>query len=265
MATPHSPWVLDTAAASPDTPLASPTPTGPHRALASATLTPTLLATAMAVSAWDPADSSVSPASTLDTAATPPAASPTLSASGPLTPLATATATALSAVLASTPLVSPTATGPHRVPMASVMPMLMPSVLVPVDSSVSPAPTLLSASTTTAMVPSPTLLASALLMPMDTDMPVLDTDTDAESPDITVAVSPTATGLPRALASATLMLMPMVTATPQSWPRATQAGPELLPQDSSPPATDADSARGPLRLTPTPPTTPRGPHRELTV
>merc|ERR1712168_780770 len=203
-----------------------------------------------------------------------------------------------------TPLVSPSATGPHRVPMASVMPMLMPSVLVPVDSSVSPAPTLLSASTTMAMVPSPIPLASALLMPMDTDTPVLDTDTDAESPDITVAVSPSATGLPRALASATLMLMPMVTATatlpsalsavpastplvspsatglpralasvmlmltptvtPQSWPRATQAGPELLPQDSSPPATDADWARG--LLTPSPPSaTATGPHRELTV
>merc|ERR1712219_65514 len=80
----------------------------------------------------------------------------------------------------------------------------------------------------------------------------------------TPLVSPSATGLPRA--SVMLMLTPTVTVTvtPQSWPRATQAGPELLPQDSSPPATDADWARG--LLTPSPPSaTATGPHKELTV
>merc|ERR1711931_271115 len=67
----------------------------------------------------------------------------------------------------------------------------------------------------------------------------------------------TATGPHRAWASVMLMLMPCM--PPQSWPRDTQAGPELLPLDSSPPATDADlasvrllkSPRMPLPPTPT--------------
>merc|ERR1719385_496902 len=53
---------------------------------------------------------------------------------------------------------------------------------------------------------------------------------------ITMALVP----LPIQLAS--VMLMPMPCMPPQSWPRDTQAGPELLPLDSSPPATDADLA-----------------------
>merc|ERR1719481_151633 len=89
-------------------------------------------------------------------------------------------------------------------------------------------------------------------------------DTDAESLDTMVAVSPSPTGPPRALASATLMLTLSATDMLQSSPRDTQAGPELLPQDSSPPATDADWARGPLMPSP-PSVTATGPHRELTV
>merc|ERR1719249_249060 len=73
-------------------------------------------------------------------------------------------------------------------------------------------------------------------------------------PAFTQLVLPTATGPHRALAS--VMPMPCM---PQSWPRDTQAGPELLPLDSSPPATDADlasvrllkSPRMPLPPTPT--------------
>merc|ERR1719370_403378 len=57
-----------------------------------------------------------------------------------------------------------TATGLHRV-LASAM--LMLSALVLEDSFVNPAPTLPSASTTTAMVPLLTQLESALLMPTD--------------------------------------------------------------------------------------------------
>merc|ERR1719309_763649 len=103
-------------------------------------------------------------------------------------------------------------------------------------------------------------LASVRLRPMPSaaDSSVRPAPVCPSSASHTTATAP----LPTPLASATLRPTP---GTLQSWPRATQAGPESSPPDSSPPATDADWARGPPRLTPTPPTTPRGPHRELTV
>merc|ERR1719249_408792 len=61
---------------------------------------------------------------------------------------------------------------------------------------------------------------------------------------ITMALVP----LPIQLVS--VMLMPMPCMPPQSWPRDTQAGPELLPLDSSPPATDADLASARLLKSP---------------
>merc|ERR1719357_1169347 len=99
-------------------------------------------------------------------------------------------------------------------------------------------------------------LASVRLRPMPSaaDSSIRPAPVCPSSALHTTATAP----LPTPSASATLRPTP---GTLQSWPRATQAGPESSPPDSSPPATDADLARGP----PTRPTTPRGPHRELTV
>merc|ERR1712033_49226 len=121
---------------------------------------------------------------------------------------------------------------------------------------------LLLASTTTAMVPLPTLLVSALLMPGA--MATLHSTAVLWAVLVfTPLVSPTATGPHRVFTS--VMPMPRLSATDthQSSPRDTQAGLALLPQDSSLPVTDAVWASGPLMLMLL--TTPRGLHREPTV
>merc|ERR1719385_695868 len=143
-----------------------------------------------------------------------------------------------------------------------LMPMVTATATLPSALSAGPASTPLVSPSATGL---PRALASAtlMLMPMVTATATLPSALSAV-PASTPLVSPSATGLPRALASVTLMLTPTVTVTLQSWPRATQAGPELLPQDSSLPATDADWARGPLMPSP-PLATATGPHRELTV
>merc|ERR1719385_570347 len=158
--------------------------------------------------------------------------------------------TAPLAVLGSTQLVPLTATGPHRVWASVKLSHSMPtahSALLAVPASTPLVP--LTATGPHRAWASVTLMLLVWAPVVSSARPV----PTLLSAFITMALVP----LPIQLAS--VMLMPMPCMLPQSWPRDTQAGPELLPLDSSPPATDADlasvrllkSPRMPLPPTPT--------------
>merc|ERR1711962_1301672 len=167
----------------------SPTATDPHRVpMASVMLT-------LMPSDWVQVDSSVSPAQVSLSLASiimvlvhllTPSASVMLT----LMPMVTAMAVELPVIGEAE---SPTATGPHKVPMASVMLALMPWDWVQVDSSVRPAPVSPSfVSIIMVLVHSLIPLASVMLTLMPMVMAMA-----AALPVTGEAESPTATGLLR--------------------------------------------------------------------